>query len=169
MAPWLAGEGLLSTTNQTVTDRAAGRAVGQPCVCVCVCMCTTECHDVDSGGPVGPVTRPCRVLLSSLSECPLCHPAFSPLSLALSLSLLLNLLRPTWSFIFLSVSLTIYLLLSSSHTVSLSHTLSHLSFSSPNCEFICVNLVDVTVIKTECVFLSSWVLISGNGSCFHTV
>lgn len=36
MALWLAGEGLLSTTNQTVTDRAAGRAVGQPRVCVCV-------------------------------------------------------------------------------------------------------------------------------------
>lgn len=69
MALWLAGEGLLSTTNQTVTDRAAGRAVGQPCVCVCV---RVLCRDVDSGGPIGTVTRPRHLLpLSSLLECPL--------------------------------------------------------------------------------------------------
>lgn len=72
MALWLAGEGLLSTTNQTVTDRAAGRAVGQPRVCVCTCGCARAHRDVDSGGPVGTVTRPCHLLLlSSLLECPL--------------------------------------------------------------------------------------------------
>lgn len=38
---------------------------------VCVCMCITEYHDVDSGGPIGLVTRSCCVLLSSLPECPL--------------------------------------------------------------------------------------------------
>lgn len=55
MALWLAGEGLLSTTNQTVTDRAAGRAVGQPCVRVSVwvrvCVCTVMLT------AVGPLAR----------------------------------------------------------------------------------------------------------------
>lgn len=49
MAARLAGEGLLSRTNQTVTDRAAGKAGGQ----AGVCRGTAECHDVDSGVPIG--------------------------------------------------------------------------------------------------------------------
>lgn len=88
-------------------------------VCVCVCVCTTECHDVDSGGPVGLVTRPCRVLLSSLSECPLCHPAFSPLSRTLAVSLAqsaetclvfylsFSFFDPSFPFVFLSHCLTL--------------------------------------------------------------
>lgn len=88
-------------------------------VCMCVYVCTTECHDVDSGGPVGPVTRPCRVLLSSLSECPLCHPASSPLSLlhfcCLSRSVCWDLLF----YLSYSFFLTLNLFLSFSHTVLL--------------------------------------------------
>lgn len=49
MVSRLAGEGLLSRTNQTVTDRAAGKAGGQ----AGVCRGTAECHDVDSGVPIG--------------------------------------------------------------------------------------------------------------------
>lgn len=43
MAAGLGGEGLLSRTNQTVTDGAAGTAAGQ----------AGELHDVDSGVPIG--------------------------------------------------------------------------------------------------------------------
>lgn len=125
---------------------------GRVCVCVCVpqsAMMLTV---------VGPLAR-WRDLAAFFS--PRCRSALSAilpshLSLfALSLSLSLNLLRPTWSFILLSVSLTLYLLLSFCHTVSLSAASFFLLVF--NCEFICVNVVDVTVIKTECALLSSWV------------
>lgn len=93
MALWLAGEGLLSTTNQTVTDRAAGRAVGQPCARVRVCVCVYR--DVDSGGPIGMVTRPCHLLLllsagvPSLTSCLLTSFTYT-LAAALALSMTLG-------------------------------------------------------------------------------
>lgn len=112
------GRGCLAQLiRQLRIGQLGGPSASRVCVCVRAHVCTTECHDVDSGGPVGPVTRPCCVPLSSLSECPICHPAFSPLcTLAVSLT---HSVETYMVFYLVSVSSTLYLLLSSSHTVLL--------------------------------------------------
>ena len=169
MAPWLAGEGLLSTTNQTVTDRAAGRAVGQPWVCVCACVCVPQSAMMLT--VVGPLARwrdlaaffspRCRSALSAILPSHLSLPCTLAVSLAQSVETDLVFYL---SFSFFD-SLSAFVFPSHCHLLSYCLTLCCIVFSLVfNCEFICVNLVDVTVIKTECVVLSSWVLINEDGN-----
>lgn len=163
MAPWLAGEGLLSTTNQTVTDRAAGRAVGQPRVCMCVCVYhrVPWCWQWWARWP-GDETLPCSSLLAvgvpSLPSClltSLSHSRCLSRSVCWDLPGLLSFFQFLWPFVSFCLSVT------------LSHSPLYLPFS--RLLIATFHLVDATVIKTECVFLSSWALTSGNDKHFNPV